>query len=69
MHNMHQEAFSYETLLAAYQADPRVSEIVKDFDQKSITLKTSEVDDIETQQPSAQQSNKVSQMAAKAVDI
>jgi len=67
MQNTGNQQFTYDSFKAAYDADPKVKEIVKDFDQEKVTLKTSELDDIN---PSRGQSkNKISQMAKRAVDL
>jgi hypothetical protein len=67
MQNIGNQQFSYDTFKAAYDSDPKLQDIVKKFDQDSITLKTSEIDDIN---PSRSKStNKVSQMAKRAVDL
>jgi hypothetical protein len=65
MKNMGSEQFSYESFKLAYDSDPRIKPLVKNFDQEGITLAT----DVETE-PTAQQgtasSNSVSQMAKRA---
>jgi hypothetical protein len=67
MQNTGNQQFTYDSFKAAYDSDPKVKEIVKDFDQNTVTLKTSELDDIN---PSKGQSkNKISQMAKRAVDL
>lgn len=66
--NMGNQQFSYDTLKAAHDSDPRVAEIIKDFTQDRVELKTSEVDDLNTK-PKRRNKNKVSQMAKKAVDL
>jgi hypothetical protein len=67
MQNTGNQQFTYDSFKAAYDSDPKVKEIVKDFDQNTVTLKTSELDDIN---PSKGRSkNKISQMAKRAVDL
>jgi hypothetical protein len=65
MKNMGSEQFSYESFKLAYDSDPRIKPLVKNFDQEGITLAT----DVEAE-PTAQQgttsSNSVSQMAKRA---
>ena len=68
MANVGAVQFSYDTLKAAYDSDPKISEIIADFTQETVTLKTSEVDDLKTKKKSRNK-NKVSQMAKKAVDL
>jgi hypothetical protein len=65
MKNMGSEQFGYESFKLAYDSDPRIKPLVKNFDQEGITLAT----DTEAE-PTAQQgttsSNSVSQMAKRA---
>lgn len=67
MQNIGNQQFTYDSFKAAYDSDPKVKEIVKDFDQQRVTLKTSEIDDINPSRTKSK--NKVSQMAKRAVDI
>ena len=39
--------FSFELFKVAYDSDPRIQAIVKNFDKEKIELKQSEVDDVE----------------------
>lgn len=68
MQNMDAPQFSYDTLKAAHDTDPRIAELIKDFTQDTIELKTSEVDDLKTNNK-PKKSNTVSAMARKAVDV
>ena len=68
MENMNAPQFSYDTLKAAHDTDPRIAELIKDFTQDTVELKTSEVDDVETDKR-PKKSNTVSAMAKKAVDL
>lgn len=52
----------------SYDSDPKIQAIVADFDQNSITLKTSEMDDVNPRKPTGD-GNKISQMAKRAVDL
>lgn len=67
MQNIGNQQFTYDSFKAAYDSDPKVKEIVKDFDQQRVTLKTSEIDDVNPSRTKSK--NKVSQMAKRAVDI
>lgn len=67
MRNMGNQQFDYETFKAAYDSDNKIKSIVKDFDKETITLKTSEVDDLKTTKH--KKKNTVSNMAKKAVDL
>lgn len=67
MQNIGNQQFTYDSFKAAYDSDPKVKEIVKDFDQQRVTLKTSEIDDVNPSRTKSK--NKVNQMAKRAVDI
>ena len=47
MQNTGRNQFSYDVFKAAYDSDPKIQKIVKNFDQEKIELKTSEVDDVQ----------------------
>ena len=65
MKNMGSEQFSYESFKLAYDSDPRIKPLVKNFDQEGITLATDTEADSQPQQGSASKSA-VSQMAKRA---
>jgi hypothetical protein len=67
MQNTGNQQFTYDSFKASYDADPKIQDIVKDFDKNTITLKTGEIDDIDPSKPRSK--NKISQMAKRAVDI
>jgi hypothetical protein len=67
MQNIGNQQFNYDTFKLEYDKDPKLQQIVADFDQNSITLKTSETDDVSVKKPSGK--NTVGQMAKRAVDI
>jgi hypothetical protein len=67
MQNIGHQQFTYDSFKVAYDSDQKIQNIVKDFDQNSITLKTSETDDVNA--PDVSSGNKISQMAKRAVDI
>lgn len=68
MQNMGGEAFVYDTFKSAYDSDQRVKSMVKNFNSKTIELKTDQ--DSEVQAPQADQAgDKVNQMAKNAVDL
>ena len=46
MQNTGRNQFSYDVFKAAYDSDPKIQKIVKNFDQDKRELKTSEVDDV-----------------------
>jgi hypothetical protein len=68
MENMGGEAFVYDTFKLAYDSDPRIKEMVKNFSGAGIELKTKE-DAGDAATTSADGSNKVSQMAKSATDL
>lgn len=67
MQNTGNQQFTYELFKVAYDSDPKLQDIVADFDQNTITLKTSETDDVERKPVAG--GNKISQMAKRAVDL
>ena len=67
MQNAGKQQFTYDSFKAVYDSDPKIKAIVKDFDQETITLKTSELDDINPSRSGS--ADKVSQMAKRAVDL
>lgn len=66
MRNSDRQQFSYETFVAAHDSDPRIQNLVKNFDQRKIDLKQSEVDDLGSSDAG---SDTVGNMAAKATDL
>tara|TARA_R110000772_G_scaffold114098_1_gene218456 strand:+ start:130 stop:381 length:252 start_codon:yes stop_codon:yes gene_type:complete len=67
MQNMGQGQFSYDVLKAAYDSDPRVAEIVSDFNKEMISLKDSEMDDLKKSRK--QGKDDVSTMAKRATKV
>lgn len=67
MQNMGGESFVYGTFKNAYDSDPRVKEMVKDFSDDGVTLKTKE-DAEQAPTSSDDGGDKVSQMAQNATD-
>jgi hypothetical protein len=68
MQNMGGESFAYGTFKNAFDTDERVKEMVKDFSEKGITLKTKE--DVEQGvQGGEKGGDKVAQMAKSATDV
>ena len=60
------QQFSYETFVAAHQADPRLQNIVTNFNKDSISFEQSEVDDLNAPQGD---DNDVAAMAQRATDL
>ena len=69
MQNVGKSQFSYDVFLQAYNGDPAVKELIKNFDKEKITFKSSEMDDIpqNAKEPKADQT--VSSMAKRATDL
>lgn len=67
MQNQGRGQFSYDVFKAAFDSDPRIQAIVTDFDDSSITLKTSEMDDVPVNPTGSGDS--VGTMAKRAVDL
>jgi len=61
------EQFSYDSFKAAYDSDPRVKSLTKNFNQDEITLATDEESDLPQQD--AKDDDTVSQMAKRATDL
>jgi hypothetical protein len=68
MQNMGGEAFAYGTFKNAYDSDPRVKEMVKNFSEAGIDLKTKEDAD-QTPQGGEEGGDTVAQMAQSATDV
>ena len=68
MQNMGGESFVYGTFKNAYDTDPRVKEMIKDFSEEGITLKTKE-DAEQAPTSSDDGGDTVSQMAQSATDV
>lgn len=69
MQNVGGEFFDYGTFKAAYDTDPRVKTMVKNFSEQGIEAKTAnQIADI-PQGGSETGSSKVSQMAKRATDL
>lgn len=66
MQNIGRSQFTFDVFKAAYDSDPRLQELVADFDQDQITLKSSETDDLPQGRDST---DSVEKMAKRAVDL
>ena len=67
MQNQGRGQFNYETFKAAYDSDPRLQELVKNFDEDKIEFKSSEMDDLPQTKDGG--GDTVNQMAKRAVDL
>ena len=67
MQNVGRVQFTYDLFKNAYDSDPAIQAMVKNFDQEKITFKGSEMDDIpaDAKEPSSDQT--VSSMAKRAI--
>jgi hypothetical protein len=70
MSNLGKGEFTYDVFKAAYDADPKLQALVKNFDQQTIELKSSETDDVAglPGNPGAP-GDPVGQMAQNATDV
>jgi hypothetical protein len=71
MQNQGRGSFDYETFKAAYDADPKLQQLVTNFDQDKIEFKQSEVDDVAGAVPGnpGRPGDTVGKMAKNAVDL
>lgn len=69
MQNQGRGMFNFDVFKAAYDADPRLQELVKNFDDSKIEFKTSEMDDISASSTEPSNDQTVSQMAKRATKI
>lgn len=67
MRNIGNQQFDYDTFKMSFDSDNKIKSLVKDFDKETITLKTSEMDDLKLAK--GKKKNTVSQMAKRAVDL
>ena len=71
MRNQGNGNFDYESFKAMYDADPRLQQLVTNFDQDKIEFKQSEVDDVAGAVPGnpGRPSDTVGNMAKNATDV
>ena len=70
MRNQGKGNFDYETFKAMYDSDPRLKQLVTNFDQDKIEFKQSEVDDVENLPGNpGRPGDTVGQMAKNATDL
>lgn len=68
MQNVESEQFSFDVLKAAYDSDPTIQELIKNFDQNKIELNTGNASkDFEPKKRAPK--NTVKNMAKSAVDL
>ena len=68
MQNQGRGEFNFEVFKAAYDADPRLQKLVKNFDDDKVEFKSSEMDDL-PQTKDGGGDDTVNQMAKRAVDL
>lgn len=68
MQNVGDQEFSFDLLKSAFDFDPRIQNIIKDFDQTSVTLK-SDNDELDLASPNNSQTDTVKQMAQRATKL
>lgn len=69
MQNVGAESFDYGTFKAAYDTDPRIKAMVKDFNKYGITPKTKNELETGDTGPSQSDGDSVSAMAKRATDL
>jgi hypothetical protein len=71
MRNQGKGNFDFESFKAMYDADPKIQQLVTNFDQDKIEFKTSEVDDVAGAVPGnpGAPSDTVGNMAKNATDV
>lgn len=67
MQNLGHGQFNFDTFKSAYDSDPKLQELVSNFDKETIELKSEGDQDLPAQ--STDSKNKVSQMARQATDL
>jgi hypothetical protein len=70
MQKMGRGEFTYDVFKAAYDQDPKLQQLVTNFDQDKIEFKTSEVDDVaKIKGNPGRPKDTVGKMAKNAVDL
>ena len=69
MRNQGKGNFDYESFKAMYDADPRIQQLVTNFDQEKIEFKQSETDDVNVAGQSGPKGDTVGNMAKNATDV
>ncbi len=67
MHNAKFPEFDYDTFKVAYDTDPKLQQIVKNFDQSHIEFSRGSIDNLE--KSTDQRKDNISNLAKKAVDL
>ena len=69
MQNVESEQFDYGTFVAAFETDPRVKTMVKNFNEKGVEVKTKNQSQPVTGGTGDEGSDTVAQMAKSATDL
>lgn len=69
MQNVGDQEFSFDLLKSAFDFDPRIQKIVKDFDQNSITLKSDTDQSVPSTPNTPDNGDVVKKMAQRATKI
>ena len=69
MRNQGKGNFDYDELKSMYDADPRLQQLVTNFDKEKIEFKQSEVDDVNVAGQSGPKGDTVGNMAKNATDV
>ena len=69
MQNVGKTQFSYDVFKAAYDGDPYVKGLIKNFDKEKLTSQDPEMDDIPQDAKDPKADNTVSSMAKRATDL
>ena len=69
MRNQGKGNFDYDVFKSMYDADPRLQELVTNFDKEKIEFKQSEVDDVNVAGQSGPKGDTVGNMAKNATDV
>jgi hypothetical protein len=69
MRNQGKGNFDYDVFKAMYDADPRLQQLVTNFDKEKIEFKQSETDDVKVAGQSGPKGDTVGNMAKNATDV
>lgn len=67
MHNSKVPEFNYDTLKVMYDTDPRVQQLIKNFDQNHIEFSQGSIDNLE--KSIDQRKSNISNLAKQAVNL
>lgn len=67
MRNVGNVQFSYDVFKTAYDQDPKIQDLVTNFDKKNISFKTSELDDVKVKKGKSKDT--VGTMAKRATKV